>query len=39
MVIGIYEEEKLSEKGNIYVQLQCTKQAQQFIVEQIIKEM
>ena len=39
MVIGIYEEEKLSEKGNVYIQLQCTKQAQQFIVEQIIKEM
>lgn len=39
MVVGIYEEEKLSEKGNVYIILQCTQQAQKFIVEQIIKEM
>lgn len=39
MVMGIYEEEKVSEKGNVYIQLQCTRQAQKAIVEQIIKEM
>ena len=39
MVIGIYEEEKLSEKGNVYIQLQCTEQAQRFIVKNIIEKM
>ena len=39
MGIGIYEEDKVSEKGNVYVELQCTKEAQKFIVENVISGM